>query len=134
MWAPNLSSFTSPHWYFGAHIFSEIIENKIQKKNPKYCLHSACFFSTGFDTPCILNFNIVFMHKTLYDIAPMNSLTLENVTSVANSENESAFQCRVKPQSGSWKVRQKSPTDKKWASGYLQPCFMSDQNVVLTVD
>ena len=74
----------------------KLLRAKSQKK-PKYCLHSACFFSTGFDTPCILNFNIVFIHKTLYDIAPMNSLTSENVISVANSENESAFQCRVKP-------------------------------------
>ena len=31
----------------------------------------------------------LFMHATSYEIDPMNSLTLENVLSVANSENES---------------------------------------------
>ena len=32
MWAPNLSSFTSPNWYFGAHIFNEMFKPVTKKK------------------------------------------------------------------------------------------------------
>lgn len=37
-----------------------------------------------------INFHInVFSHTTLNDVDPINSLTLENVSSVANTESES---------------------------------------------
>ena len=32
MWAPNLSNFTSTHWYFGAHIFNEMLKAVTRKK------------------------------------------------------------------------------------------------------
>ena len=62
-------------------------------------------FITGFGTPC-LNFHIVFMHMTSHDVDLMNSLSLENVLSVANSEKESAFESWVKLQSSSRNVPQ----------------------------
>ena len=79
----------------------------------------------------------MFTRLTSYDVDPMNSLTLKNVLSIANSEKESVFKRQVKPQSGSGKVLQifanyvgdkigkiLSPTDKitpicKWVSGYM---------------
>ena len=71
MWAPNLSSFTRLHWYFGVHIFNELL-----KKSYLHCI------------PWI-NLNIIFMRATWYEVDPMKSLTLDNVLSVANSENKS---------------------------------------------
>ena len=76
MWAASLPSFTSPHWYFGAHIFNEMLKAVRMKKN----------FLSG--NPWI-NFHIIFMHTSLYDVDPMKSLTLENVLSVTNGENKS---------------------------------------------
>ena len=68
MWAPNWSSFTGPHWYFGAHIFNEML--KAVTKNKNY-LH-------------VIPLNIL-MRTTSFDIGPMKSLTLDVVSSVANS-------------------------------------------------
>ena len=33
MWAPNLSSFAHSHWYFGAHIFNEMLKTVTKNKN-----------------------------------------------------------------------------------------------------
>ena len=44
------------------------------------------------------------MRGTSYDIDPMKSLTLENVLSVTNSENESESKRSVKPQLGFGRV------------------------------
>ena len=76
MWAPNFSRFTSPHWYFGAHIFNEMLKAVI-KKTPNI-LHG---------TPWI-NFHIMFMRTTLYDLIWSNDQSdTKNVLLVANTEN-----------------------------------------------
>ena len=72
MWAPNWSSFTRPHWYFGAHIFNEML--KAVTKNKNY-LHVIPW----------INFHIILMRTTSFDVGPMKSPTIENVSSVANS-------------------------------------------------
>ena len=69
MWAPNLSSFTRPHWYFAVHIFNEMLKAVTKKKN---YLHGIPW----------TNFNIFYMRTTLYEADPMKTLTLENVLSV----------------------------------------------------
>ena len=73
MWAPNLSSFTCSGWYFGTHIFNEMLKAVTKKTN---YLHGIP----------IINYHIIFMRVTSYDVDAMKSLTLENVLSVANSE------------------------------------------------
>ena len=72
MWAPNWSSFTRPHWYFGAHIFNKML--KVVTKNKNY-LHVIPW----------INFHIILMRTTSFDVGPMKSPTIENVSSVANS-------------------------------------------------
>ena len=56
----------------------------------------------------------MFMCVTSYDVDPMNSLTLLNVLSVANSKNES--ESWVKPQSGSGKVLQNLYSPYRWSN------------------
>ena len=72
MWAPYWSSFTRPHWYFGAHIFNKML--KVVTKNKNY-LHVIPW----------INFHIILMRTTSFDVGPMKSPTIENVSSVANS-------------------------------------------------
>ena len=72
MWAPNWSSFTRPHWYFGAHNFNETLKVETKKKN---YMHGIPW----------INFHIISMCTSSFDVGPMKSLTLENVSSVANS-------------------------------------------------
>ena len=73
MWAPNLSSFTRPHWYFGVHIFNELLKAVTKKKL--------------FTWYPLNKFQHFLYARDLVD--PMKSLTLDNVLSVANSENKS---------------------------------------------
>ena len=72
MWAPNLSSFTRPHWYFGAHIFNEMLKAVTKNKN----------YLRGIPW---INFHIILIRTTSFDLGPMKSPTLKNVSSVTNS-------------------------------------------------
>ena len=106
MWANNLTSFTSPHWYFGAHIFNKMLKaiTKEEKFN-KVLLVFCPPFSYRVWYP-LNNFHMVFTLATSYYVDLMNILTLKNVLSIANTEKESAFKSWVKPQLGSGKVKQ----------------------------
>ena len=65
LWAPILTSFISPHWYFRAHIFNEMLKAVTKKKT----LHGTHW----------INFHIMFLSATWYGVDPMNSVTLEIV-------------------------------------------------------
>ena len=98
-----------------------------KKKSTKYSFRSAFLFSLRFGTPCI-HFHIVFMHSNSYDFDSMNSLTLENVLSVANTKTKWHVSDKIFTRHVGDKINKKilSTTDRitcicEWASGYLQP-------------
>ena len=127
MWAPNLSSFTGQHWYFGVHIFNEMLKAVTKKKK----------LFTGYSLNKFQHF--------------FNARDFVWGWSNENSDSRKCFICRkivkskvkveswVKPQLGSEKVWQNFyspcgrsnpkdllPTDKitricEWASGFCNP-------------
>ena len=128
MWTHNWTSFTSLHWNYGAHIFNEMLKAITKTEKVNKVLLSFCFpfFSLRFGTPCI-HFHIVFMHSNSYDVDSMNSLTLENVLSVANTKTKWHVSDKIFTRHVGNKINKILPTTDRitciceWASGYLQP-------------